>query len=127
MNPKGLRFILGLLRQTLSLPLFVYITLSYVPWTAISSWPLKLAVCLAAMLTVKVISAISQKLEMKRLGAQPVPLVKSKWPLAIDILLSILEEEKSGYLAHHITGWAEQYGRTFGGKVLADYVVRVQP
>src|ERR1700761_2913865 len=115
MAGQGLRLLISTFLRLLALPITTYalLTLSGLDFSFLHKGVLCCVAVILESMARSFILKYKLKREMDRHGAQPLPRVVSKWPFGIDLLLAMMEEERSGYLGYHLTGLIEEMGRTF--------------
>ncbi|KAG9016306.1 hypothetical protein FRB90_003335 [Tulasnella sp. 427] len=72
--------------------------------------------------------SLKQRYEMRWLNAVPVPVVKAKWPLGLDVLQRAIESTEYDYAGQMIGELTEEYGNLFNLRILGeDTIITFNP
>lgn len=123
--PPGLRLLASSLPQFIGPLCFVYL----LPFGTTLSTPQKVALYLLASPTYILAEhwryLWARRLEVRSLGAQEVPTWEGKWPLNFDLLTSLYNQWKTGYVGDGVDDTTDKLGLTFKTRFFAiDQVTR---
>lgn len=68
---------------------------------------------------------LAQWRERRALGAEPIPVVKGKWPGNLDVLLEMMRDQDTNYAQQLFEDWSHEYGTLYNIRVLWDDMVRL--